>query len=187
MHAPLLSIIKTVINTEKNFEFDMFNNFEKIKNLNIPILIIHSRNDSTIYLNDAEKLFNSIKNNNIHNEMIIIENGHHNISLKSNFMDCYPKISAFIQRISYNDLKLFDSKLIQKKKKIKYPRKSNSFSFIKKEYYFELNKYKRSKSINQKFTSISFKKKYLNNSNIKQNNIKSNLKIDDININIDVK
>lgn len=86
-------------NVDKTYEFDMFNSIDKIKNIDQNIMIIHGTKDEIISFEDGKYMFENLKKE-IYSVFVKIENGTHNIGLRSKFKDCYPDIKEFICKTS---------------------------------------------------------------------------------------
>ena len=193
LHAPILSIVRTMFNVNKTYSFDMFNSIDKLDKIKAPALVIHCKEDRIVYYKDGCTLFDVLKSNPL-SEFISIEKGNHNISLRSKYMDCFPNIICFIKKVSKKsndqDLDLTDmdnkiingilSKLSKQKEKIisvylnqlsiNDPNVENSETYIKKKDNLstKANKVNKNKVVSDiNIDLISNKSKYIDLDKIK--------------------
>lgn len=99
LQSPLLSVIRTMYNVDKTYQFDMFTSIDKLKKINQNMMIIHGDKDEIISFEDGKYIFDNLKKE-IFSVFVKIENGTHNIGLRSKFKDCFPDIKEFICKTS---------------------------------------------------------------------------------------
>ncbi len=70
----------------------------KVKNIKVPLMIIHGRNDPRVPVNEAQQMYDAIINNGGTAELHIYEDEGHGIAKQKNRLDIYPKIVKFLDR-----------------------------------------------------------------------------------------
>lgn len=102
LQAPLLSIVRTVLNVSETYSFDMFNSIDKLNLVKCPVFVIHGTKDTVIYLDDGKYFFDKIKDN-PQSDMFIVKGGNHNMMLKSKHANCFENIKGFIKKVTGRD------------------------------------------------------------------------------------
>ena len=135
LQSPFLSILRTIYNMQKTRFFDLFNNCDKAKLLNIKTLFIHGNNDKIVPYIHGRILANLIPKNKLYKFHTIDGAGHNDILSPKNIVNLSEKIKEFIEHcLNFNQSK--DNKTVKTKKinEINYnfetPKINNSFNTI---------------------------------------------------------
>ncbi|KAJ5076482.1 alpha/beta-hydrolases superfamily protein [Anaeramoeba ignava] len=91
--SPLLSCMKVVVKTKKRLPYDMFCNFEKLKNIKVPTLVLHGTDDKLIPFNHGKTVYSLLPNS--VDPLWITGAGHNNIVF--GFPDLFfPRVERFL-------------------------------------------------------------------------------------------
>ncbi len=71
-----------------------------VKNIKVPTLIIHGKNDPRAPLDEAKQMYTKLINQGICTELIIYENEGHGLNKVENRIDAYKKIMTFLKENS---------------------------------------------------------------------------------------
>ena len=98
LQSPFLSIFRTMYNTKKTKYFDLFNNCDKAKMLNIKTLFIHGNKDRIVPYIHGRILSKLIPKNKLYSFQTIVGAGHNDILSKKNLISLSEIIKDFIEQ-----------------------------------------------------------------------------------------
>ena len=134
LQSPFLSIFRTIYNTPKTKYYDLFNNCDKAKLLNIKTLFIHGNNDKIVPYIHGRILADLIPKNKLYRFETINGAGHNDILVPKNLISLSEIIKEFIEYCC-NSIKFKDNKTVKIKKMNKFnynfditPKFYNSFN-----------------------------------------------------------
>ena len=119
LQSPFLSIFRTIYNTPKTKYYDLFNNCDKAKLLNIKTLFIHGNNDKIVPYIHGRILADLIPKNKLYRFETINGAGHNDILVPKNLISLSEIIKEFIEHCC-NSIKFKDNKTVKIKKMNKF-------------------------------------------------------------------
>ena len=115
LQSPFLSIIRTMFNTKKTKYFDLFNNCDKAKYLNIKTLFIHGNQDKIVPYVHGRILSKLIPKNKLYDFQTINGAGHNDILTPKNLPSISGTIKEFIESCCAFQSKYKDNKTVRNK------------------------------------------------------------------------
>lgn len=95
LHAPFLSILRTIYNMRISKFFDFFCSVDKAKDISAPVLILHGNKDTIVPYMHGKILSKKISEKNLF-EFVTIKGANHNNTLKTSRDFVYKRIRRFI-------------------------------------------------------------------------------------------